>query len=216
MPVLGRHDLEVAERLLAPAEEAVALAVALVLEFGVVVERAARVPKSSTCTEWSMTSSTGMQRVDLRRVAAQRLHRVAHGGQVDDAGTPVKSCSSTRAGVKPISRVRLRLRLPLRQGLDVGLANGQAVLVAEQVFEQDFERERKLLGLRVNGCSTAARRWMVYGLPSTDRVDRLPKLFGMLTPAIREADRMRVLFRSIRKRQLRVSRGRRTARGPAS
>ena len=45
----------------------------------------------------------GDERVDPRRVAAHLGHRVAHGREVDDAGTPVKSCMTTRAGVKAIS-----------------------------------------------------------------------------------------------------------------
>jgi hypothetical protein len=53
-----RHDAEVVERLLAPLEELVALAVALELDLG--VDRSASgEPNSSTCTEWSMTRSTG-------------------------------------------------------------------------------------------------------------------------------------------------------------
>ena len=54
----GRHDAEVLERLLAPLEERVALAVALELELGVAGEGVA-VPNASTWTEWSITSSTG-------------------------------------------------------------------------------------------------------------------------------------------------------------
>jgi hypothetical protein len=53
-----RHDLEVVERGLAPAQELVALAVALVLELDVALERVRR-PKTSVITEWSMTSSAG-------------------------------------------------------------------------------------------------------------------------------------------------------------
>ena len=53
-----RHDLEVPEARLAPAQESVALAVALELELGVAREGDA-VPNSSTWTEWSITSSAG-------------------------------------------------------------------------------------------------------------------------------------------------------------
>jgi hypothetical protein len=45
--------------------------------------KARGLPNSSIITEWSMTRSTGVQRVDLLRVAAQRLDPVAHGGEVD-------------------------------------------------------------------------------------------------------------------------------------
>jgi hypothetical protein len=54
----GRHDAQVAERGLGPAQELVALAVALVLALDVEGERAG-VPNRSTWTEWSMTRSAG-------------------------------------------------------------------------------------------------------------------------------------------------------------
>jgi hypothetical protein len=39
------------------------------------------------------------QRIDALRIAAQRLDGVAHGARSTMAGTPVKSCISTRAGM---------------------------------------------------------------------------------------------------------------------
>jgi hypothetical protein len=47
----GRHDLEGLERLLAPLEEFVALAVAGELEFEVALIIASAEPATSTCTE---------------------------------------------------------------------------------------------------------------------------------------------------------------------
>ena len=55
----GRHDAEIVERGLAPAQECVALAVALVFQLDVLLEGAGPA-KSSTMTEWSMTRSTGV------------------------------------------------------------------------------------------------------------------------------------------------------------
>ena len=72
------------------------------------------------------------QRVDLGRVAAEGRQRVAHGGQVDHAGTPVKSCMSTRSGVKAISAasslaepVALGTVAPPGHRLDVGGVDGR-------------------------------------------------------------------------------------------
>ena len=56
------------------------------------------------------------------------------------AGTPVKSCSSTRAGMNEISLRRLCLRVPLRDRLDVFGRDGVAVLEAQEVLEQDPQR----------------------------------------------------------------------------
>ncbi|MBF8258069.1 MAG: hypothetical protein HW377_443 [Actinobacteria bacterium] len=63
-----------------------------------------RVPKWSTWTEWSMTRSAGMRGLipfgspPIRSAASRMAARST------SAGTPVKSCSSTRAGRKAISR----------------------------------------------------------------------------------------------------------------
>ena len=71
MPVSGGTTLKLSERRLAPAEERVALLVPLEFELGVVERTRAAMPNSSTCTEWSMTSSTGWSGLICARVAAQ-------------------------------------------------------------------------------------------------------------------------------------------------
>ena len=58
-------------------------------------------------------------------------------------GTPVKSCSSTRAGAKEISFCARALDVPPRERLDVGRLHEAAVLVAQQVLEQNLQRERQ-------------------------------------------------------------------------
>ena len=79
----GRHHLEAAERLLAPAQEQVALVVALELELDVAVERTAR----GECVDLDRVVDHELgrdQRVDLPRIAAQVRHRVSHRCEVDD------------------------------------------------------------------------------------------------------------------------------------
>ena len=57
------------------------------------------------------------------------------------AGTPVKSCISTRAGRKPISfSVLPLLSSQLGHRRDVGLGDRTSVLVAQEVFEQNLHR----------------------------------------------------------------------------
>jgi hypothetical protein len=70
----------------APSEEGIALAVALIFQVDVLLERVLELPKKSTITEWSMTRSTGTSGLIFFGVAAERLHGVAHGGEVDDRG----------------------------------------------------------------------------------------------------------------------------------
>jgi hypothetical protein len=43
-------------------------------------------PYSSTCTEWSMTSSAGASGLISCGLPPSARHRLAHGGQVDDGG----------------------------------------------------------------------------------------------------------------------------------
>ena len=88
----------------------------------------------------------GLQRVDLRRVAAHALHGVAHGGEVDDGRDAGEVLQQHAAGVKAISRLGSAFGVPVGEGLDVLGRDGDAVLGAQQVFEQDLERERQPLG----------------------------------------------------------------------
>ena len=78
-----RHDAQVAEGGLGPAQELVALAVALVLALDVEGERAGR--PELVDLDGVVDDEVGRdERVDLRRVAAELGHRVAHRREVDD------------------------------------------------------------------------------------------------------------------------------------
>ena len=60
------------------------------------------------------------------------------------AGTPVKSCISTRAGLKAISfSAEPLFSSPVRRVLDVGLAGAAAVFIAQHVLDDDFQGERQ-------------------------------------------------------------------------
>ena len=83
MPVPGRHDLELVERALAPAQELVALPVALVLQLDVLllgVERAEEVGDDGVVDD----QLGGSERLDLGRVSPEVDHGLAHRGEVDD------------------------------------------------------------------------------------------------------------------------------------
>ena len=83
MPVSGGTTLKFCEGRLAPAEERVALAVALELELGVAGEGE---PGRELVHLHRVVDDEldGQERVDACRVAAEVAHRVAHRGQVDD------------------------------------------------------------------------------------------------------------------------------------
>ena len=59
------------------------------------------------------------------------------------AGTPVKSCSTTRAGLKGISTSATAVRLPAGQVLDVVLGHLVAVAVPQHRFQQHADRVRQ-------------------------------------------------------------------------
>ncbi len=129
-----RDDLEVAERRLAPAQEGVALAVALELELDVPPER--EPGRVLVDLHAVVDDELGRdQRIDLRRVAAEVGHRVPHRREVDDgrhAGEVLEENPGRREGDLA---ARLVGRNPCRHGLDVGLGAR-----AQDVLEQDPER----------------------------------------------------------------------------
>ncbi len=78
----------------------------------------------------------GQQRIGQRRIGTHGGERIAHGGQIDYAGTPVKSCSSTRAGMKLIS---LAFAPAPRATYSTSAADHLApVFLPQQVFEQNL------------------------------------------------------------------------------
>ena len=138
-----RHDREVVERALAPAQERVALLVALELQLGVALRTRSAVPNASTCTEWSMTSSAGTSGLIFSGSPPSSAIASRIAARSTIAGTPVKSCITTRAGREGDLLDWLGVGVPAGQRLDVGGADRLAVLVAQQVLEQDLQRERQ-------------------------------------------------------------------------
>jgi hypothetical protein len=132
------HDLEVVERRLAPAQELVALAVALVLDVDVELERVGR-PKTSTCTEWSMTSSAGASGLILLRVAAEVGDGLAHGGEVDDAGHAGEVLHDHARRRELDLGVGLGVLVPAGERTDVLGGDVRAVLGAQEVLQQHLE-----------------------------------------------------------------------------
>jgi hypothetical protein len=169
----GRDDLEVLERGLAPAEELVALAVALVLDLDVALEGvlgAEQVGDDRVVDD----HLGGRERVDLVRVTAERRHGLAHRGEVDDAGDTGEVLHDDSGRGELDLGVGLRLGHPGAERLDLRLRDVGAVFGAEQVLEQHFEAERELLVPR-NGVDAehlvvgAADR---EGVLRTEAVDR--------------------------------------------
>src|SRR6185437_14815675 len=128
----GRHHLEVVERALTPAQELVALAVALVFDLDVALERV-RGPEEVGDHRVVDDQVGGRQRVDLVGISAEVADRLAHGGQVDDAGHPGEVLHDHPRGGELDLHARVGRRIPVGDGLDVVLDDVGAVLGAQQI-----------------------------------------------------------------------------------
>ena len=139
-----RNDLEVVERRLAPAEELIALAVALVLDLDVALERvlgAEEVGDDGVVDD----HLGGRERVDAVRIAAESQHGLAHRGEVDDARNAGEVLHDHARRRELDLGVGLGRRHPRSERLDLLFGDVGTVFGAEQVLEEDLEAERQLL-----------------------------------------------------------------------
>ena len=138
MPVPGRHDLEVVERGLAPAQELVALLVALVLDLDVALEGVGAA--EDVDDDGVVDDHLGRgQRVDLGRVATEGGDGLAHRGEVDDAGHPGEVLHDHARGRELDLGVGLGVLVPRPERADVVGGDVGAVLRAQQVLEEHLE-----------------------------------------------------------------------------
>ncbi|MDQ1132351.1 hypothetical protein QE386_000946 [Pseudoxanthomonas winnipegensis] len=134
---IGRHHLEVVEGFLAPAQEAVALGIALEFDLAVEVQRIGLAEHVHLHRMVDHQFGRDL-RVDLLGLAAQLDHRIAHGGQVDHAGHAGEVLQHHARGHEGDLGVRLGLGVPLGHRLDVLGRDADPVLAAQQVLQQDL------------------------------------------------------------------------------
>ena len=140
----GRDDLELVERALAPAQELVALDVALVLELDVAGEGVRRAEQVGD--DRVVDHEFGRrQRVDLRGVAAEVDDGLAHGGEVDDGRHAGEVLHHDARGRELDLGVGLGVGPPVAERLDLRRRDVLAVLGAQQVLEQHLQAERQAL-----------------------------------------------------------------------
>ena len=138
MPVVGRDDAEVVERLLAPAEELVALLVALELALGVDLEGAG-VAEGVDLDGVVDDQIDGDERVDLRRVAAELVDRVPHRGEVDDGGDAGEVLHQDPGGWKGISLLGSALAFQVAIVSTSSAVTPAPSSSAQEVLEQDLQ-----------------------------------------------------------------------------
>ena len=171
-----RHDAEVRERVLAPAQELVALAVALVLEIDVEREAVA-LAEMVDLHRVVDDQFHGLQRVHAGRVASQLDHAVTHGGEVDDRRHAREVLEQDAGGHERNLALGAALDVPPGKGRDVLLLDERAVFLAQQVLQQDAQRVRQRRHPGEPGRLEGRQAVVVHGLAS-DR-ESAPRLEGV-------------------------------------
>ena len=147
-----RHNLEITECRLPPAQKHVALAVALEFDFVVVLQRIGRAVFVDL--HRMIDDQFGRrQRIDFLRIAAELHDGFAHGRQIDDArhaGEILHDDPRRREGDLMAGR---RLRIPLEQRLDVALGDVDAVFEAQQILQQDLQGKGQAVDVLRLQCS---------------------------------------------------------------
>ena len=92
-----------------------------------------------------MTISAGASGLIFDGVAAEVLHRLAHGGEVDDAGHAGEVLHDHARRRELDLLVGLGVGVPAGERLDVVGGDVRAVLGAQQVLQQHLEAERQRL-----------------------------------------------------------------------
>ena len=139
-----RNDLEVVEGRLAPAQELVALTVALVLHVHVELDRfgGAEVVDLDRVVDDQLGRS---QRVDLLGLSTELDDLLAHCREVDDAGHAGEVLHDHTGGGELNFRSRFGTGIPVAEGFDMLRSDIRTVFSAQQILHQHLEAERKLL-----------------------------------------------------------------------
>ena len=162
----GRHDAQVVERGLGPAQQLVALAVPLVLALH--VEREGRGRSVLVHLHRVVDHEVRRhQRVDPARVAAEVGHRVAHDRQVHDRRDAREVLQDHPRRHERDLGLRRDTGPPRRQRREVLLPDDAAAGVSKEVLEEDLERERG--PLEVHAVPGQDVQPVVVGQPRTQR-----------------------------------------------
>src|SRR5260370_8680781 len=144
---VGRNDFEILESGWTPAEEGVALDVALKFQFGVEA-------KSVGIAEFVDLDGVvdnqlgGEEWIDARGIAAHTLDGFAHGGEIDDGGNAGEILEQDARGHEGDFFLR-GVGSPASEGANVLGADEAAIFAAQKIFEENAEGEREL-GERVD------------------------------------------------------------------
>ncbi len=137
-----RDEAESLERLLAPLEEFVTLAVALEFHVHVQLQRHGRAGEIDLDRVIDHEIDRD-ERLDDFRIAAQPFHRAAHGGEIDHQRDAGEILQDDPRDDERNFLVRRLLRVPVGQRLDIFAADFFAVAIAQDGFEHDPDADRQ-------------------------------------------------------------------------
>ena len=171
----GRHDPQVAEAGLGPAQELVALPVALVLAGDVEEERGGR-PVHVHLDRVVDDEVRRHERVHPGGVAAEIGHRVAHRREVHDGGHAGEVLEDDPCRHERDLGLAGLLRPPRRERHDVVLADHAVAGMPQNVLEEDLERHR---GPReVDGPTVEGSQRVQVGQPGAHRLSGAERVAG--------------------------------------
>src|SRR5215211_93964 len=138
------------------------------------IANARGLPNASTWTEWSMIRSTGTSGLIAAGSPPSRsiASRIAVRSTI--AGTPVKSCISTRLGWYGIST----LGSAFASQVAIATTSSRVTELPSSSLSTFSSRTCREYGSRATSYRrwSASSRWTSYSRPATSRVDRAPKL----------------------------------------
>ena len=182
-----RDDAEVVERSLSPAQERVTLFVALVLKVHIIVERLSRA-RDVNHDRVIDDEIDRHQRIDLRRIGASRLHRIAHRREIDDRRhTGEVLHQDPRRTERDLAIGGASLK-PAGDRPDIVGRHRSPVLPAQEIFEEDLEGERQPRDAaqprRFRGCKAVVFVRLIPNLQRAARTKGVERSFGhLLAPA---------------------------------
>ena len=138
-----RHDAQLLERLLAPAQELVALAVAAEFDGDVFLQRVGGRP-AIDLDRMVHDEVHGHERLDDAGIPAAAHHFRAQAGEVHDARHARQVLQQDARGQVGDFVDAIRAGLPAGEGLDVAPLVGRMPLVAQRRFQQDADDVRQL------------------------------------------------------------------------
>ena len=140
---IRRNDLEIVQGILSPAQESVALDVALEFEFR--VEREGHVGAEFVDLHRVVDHEfRGQQGIHLFRIAAQLADRFAHGGEIDNGGDAGEILQEHARGHEGNFLLRRGVGIPAGQRLDISGMNESPVLLAQKIFQEHAKRKGEL------------------------------------------------------------------------